>query len=164
MSTGSDFAEFYSASFAPLTAQLHAFVGDHAEAQDLVQEAFCRAYSRWSTISKYEDPQTWVRRVAWNMAVSNWRRGRILRLWRHDLAPAAVEPPTVARVDLARALAQLPRNQRQVIVLHYLSDMPVAEIAVFVGVAKGTVKSWLHRGRAALSTLLGTSEVEVTDA
>src|SRR5215475_4634817 len=69
-----DFTEFYSATFAPLTAQLHAFIGDHADAQDLVQEAYLRAYSRWSTVSKYDDPLAWVHRVAWNLAISRWRR------------------------------------------------------------------------------------------
>jgi RNA polymerase sigma-70 factor (ECF subfamily) len=162
VSTGSDFTEFYSASFAPLTSQLHAFVGDHAEAQDLVQEAFCRAYTRWSSISKYEDPQAWVRRVAWNLAVSRWRRTRILRRWQHDLAPGSVDAPSAARVDLARALSQLPRNHRQVVVLHYLADMPISEIAVFVDASEGTVKSWLHRARTSLSAILG-EKAEVND-
>jgi RNA polymerase sigma-70 factor (ECF subfamily) len=163
VNSGPDFAEFYAAAFGPLTSQLHAFVGSHAEAQDLVQEAFCRAYARWSSIQAYEDPQAWVRRVAWNLAVSHWRRGRILRLWRHDLAAPPMEAPDPSRIDLARALAQLPSRQRQVVVLHYLADMPVAEIAMFVGVAEGTVKSWLHRARAALSTLMSVEEAEVSD-
>ncbi len=162
MSTGADFAEFYSATFAPLTVQMHAFVGDHAEAQDLVQEALCRAYSRWSVVSQFDDPTAWVRRVAWNMAVSRWRRGRILRLWHRDLVPPEVDAPSAIRIDLARALAKLPDKQRQVVVLHYLADMPIADIAAFVGVADGTVKAWLHRARASLNTLLGT-KAEVTD-
>lgn len=158
VTTRPDFSEFYSASFGPITAQLHAFIGNHAEAQDIVQEAFCRAYARWSTVSAYDDPLAWVRRVAWNMAVSRWRRAGLLRRWRHDLLAEPVPAPSTVNVDLARALAQLPANQRQAVVLHYLADMPIAAIAAFVGVADGTVKSWLHRGRTTLGLILGDAE------
>jgi RNA polymerase sigma-70 factor (ECF subfamily) len=116
VTTRPDFAEFYSASFGQITAQLHAFIGDHAEAQDIVQEAFCRAYARWSSVGMYDDPLSWVRRVAWNMAVSRWRRARLLRVWRHDLLAGPVPGPSAASVDLTRALAQLPANQRQAVV------------------------------------------------
>ena len=149
-----DFADFYAATFGRLTVQIHAFVGDHAEAQDLVQEAYCRAFARWSTVAGYDDPLAWVHRVAWNLAVSRWRRHNRLRLWQRELAPADVGPPTATQIDLARALARLPANHRQAVVLHYLADMSVTEIATFTGAAEGTVKAWLHRGRTALSALL----------
>jgi RNA polymerase sigma-70 factor (ECF subfamily) len=161
MSARPDFAEFYAATFARLTVQIHAFVGDHAEAQDLVQEAYCRAFARWSTLSRYDEPLAWVNRVAWNLAVSRWRRLTLLRRRMHDLSPPDVAGPSAASVDLARALGQLPPNQRRAIVLHYLQDMSVADIAAFTGAAEGTVKAWLHRGRTALASLLGG--VEVTD-
>jgi RNA polymerase sigma-70 factor, ECF subfamily len=160
--TTTDFADFYAATFAPLTAQMHAFIGDHAEAQDLAQEAYARAYSRWSTIGGYDDPLGWVRRVAWNMAVSRWRRGRILRLWYRELLPESASAPSHLHVDLVRALGQLPANQRKAVVLHYLADMPVAEIATFMDAPEGTVKAWLHRGRTALSVGLGDG-AEVSD-
>ena len=73
---GHDFDQFYAAKFDMLRAQLHAYLGDRAEAQDLVQEAFCRAYSRWQRICAYDDPYGWVRRVAWNLATSRLRRQR----------------------------------------------------------------------------------------
>jgi RNA polymerase sigma-70 factor (ECF subfamily) len=153
-----DFAEFYAATFKQLTAQLHAFVGDHAEAQDLVQEAYCRAYARWSTLSSYDDPVAWVRRVAWNLAVSRWRRTRRLLGLRRELAPPDVDGPDGMHLDLVRALGQLSPEHRRAIVLHYLADLSVREIAEFTGAAEGTVKAWLHRGRAALSQSLGAGE------
>lgn len=156
-----DFAEFYAASFGPLTAQLHAFVGDHAEAQDLAQEAFCRAYARWHTIARFDDPTGWVRRVAWNMAISRWRRAVRLRRWQRDLLPSAQAGTEGIDPDLVAALAKLPRHHRQAVVLHYLADFSVHEIAEFCGVADGTVKSWLSRGRATLQGLLGMDEGEV---
>src|SRR5262245_30245603 len=58
-----DFAEFYAATFHGLGRQLYAYSGDLATAQDVVQEAFCRALPRWTTIRTYDDPAAWVRKV-----------------------------------------------------------------------------------------------------
>jgi RNA polymerase sigma-70 factor, ECF subfamily len=158
-----DFAEFYTASFGPLTAQLHAFVGDHSEAQDLVQEAFCRAYARWHSLSRFDDPTSWVRRVAWNLAISRWRRLRLLRLWHRDLLASPAPGPDGIDRDLVEALAKLPAHHRQAVVLHYLAGFSIQEIARFCGVAEGTVKSWLSRGRATLHGLLDLDEGEVAN-
>ncbi len=63
-----DFDDLYHAHFRSLTVQLTAYCGDLAQAQDLVQEAFCRAFARWPRVSRYDDPVAWIRRVAWNLA------------------------------------------------------------------------------------------------
>lgn len=158
-----DFAEFYAATFGPLTAQLYAFVGDHAEAQDLVQEAFCRAFARWRSVSRFEDPSGWVRRVAWNLAISRWRRTRRFLRWHRDLA-ATPDPGTAGLdQDLIAALAMLPIQQRRAVVLHYLAGFSVREIAEFTGGAEGTVKSWLARGRGTLLRVLTPADGEVTN-
>src|SRR5262245_36962137 len=70
------FTECYEATFTGLTVQISAYVGDLAEAQDLVQEAFSRALPRWDRLARYDDPVAWVRMVAWNLAISRWRRQR----------------------------------------------------------------------------------------
>jgi RNA polymerase sigma-70 factor, ECF subfamily len=150
-----DFAEFYAATFHPLCVQLYAHTGDLAEAQDVVQEAFCRALPRWNTLSKYDDPAAWVRKVAWNLATSRWRRvKRYMEIIRAK-EPELVDGPGSDRIDLMAALAVLPLRQRQAVVLHYLADASVAEIAQLTGAAEGTVKSWLHRARATLAERLG---------
>ncbi|BCJ44222.1 RNA polymerase sigma24 factor [Actinoplanes ianthinogenes] len=153
-----DFEEFYQACAQPLTIQLFAYTGSMAAAQDVVQEAFCRALTRWRKVSEYDDPAAWVRRVAWNLATSQWRRARTARrfLRRHRVEHAA--EPSPDRVALARALATLPDRHRRAVILHYLADLPVSEIAAQEGVAEGTVKSWLHRGRAALAAQLTEKE------
>jgi RNA polymerase sigma-70 factor (ECF subfamily) len=150
------FDEVYAAHFGDLTVQLYAYFGDRQEAQDVVQEAFCRALARWNTVSRYDDPVAWVRRVAWNLAVSKWRRTRtaLTFLRRQRIAEARVDGPSPERVALIAALATLPDTQRRAMVLRYLADLTVAEIADREGVAEGTVKSWLSRGRAALATQL----------
>lgn len=159
------FDDFYHAHFRSVTTQLCAYTGDLGQAQDLAQEAFTRALARWERLVRYDDPVAWVRRVGWNLARSRWRRLRTAR--GHLLRQRRVEPevpgPTPDRVAIDRALAALPTNHRRVVVLHYLADLPVAQIALQEGVAEGTVKSWLHRGRAALATLLNENTEGVGD-
>jgi RNA polymerase sigma-70 factor (ECF subfamily) len=156
------FDEVYAAHYADLTVQLYAYFGDRQEAQDVVQEAFCRALARWGSVAKYEDPVAWVRRVAWNLAISKWRRTRtaltFLRRQRREEPQAA--GPSPERVALIEALARLPEAQRRAMVLRYLADLSVPEIAEREGVAEGTVKSWLHRARATLAAQLVQSEHE----
>lgn len=150
------FDEVYAAHYANLTVQLYAYFGDRQEAQDVVQEAFCRALARWGTVSTYDDPVAWVRRVAWNLAVSRWRRARtaLTFLRRQRVAEPRVDGPDPERVALVAALATLPDTQRRAMVLRYLADLTVVEIAEREGVAEGTVKSWLHRARTTLATHL----------
>jgi RNA polymerase sigma-70 factor, ECF subfamily len=149
------FEELYATHFTSLAVQLYAYFGDRQEAQDVVQEAFCRALARWSKLARYDDPVAWVRRVAWNLATSRWRRTRtaLRAIRRHRAEP--VEGPSPDRVALVAALATLPPAQRRALVLYYLGDLPVWEIAEREQVPPGTVKSWLHRGRAALAAQLG---------
>ena len=67
-------------------------------------------------------------------------------------------PASVEALALAEALRTLPMHQRQAIVLHYLADLPVEEIAHLLAVPSGTVKSRLARGRRALAAKLGDPE------
>lgn len=157
------FDQFYMAHFGRLIVQLYAYTGDMAQAQDVVQEAFARALPRWEKLRAYDDPTAWVRRVAWNLATSRWRQLRTFHAFARRQREEHVTGPTPDRVALAAALATLPEKQRRAVVLHYLSDMSVADIAAQEGVADGTVKSWLHRGRAALAAALTDSRAEVRD-
>jgi RNA polymerase sigma-70 factor (ECF subfamily) len=148
-----DFAALYQARFVDLTAQLYAFTGDALETQDLVQEAFIRAWKQWDRISRYDDPGAWVRRVAWNLAMTRYKRLKIFRRVPDHRAPPPRTPESgLDRLDLVVALRKLPQQIRRVVVLHYLADMSIADIVADLDVAEGTVKSWLRRGRAELAT------------
>ena len=137
--------------------------GDLHEAEEVVQEAFTRAAARWSRLRDYDVPEAWVRRVAMNLVTD---RARTLR--RHTKAMLKLRPPpealpaSVEALALAQALRTLPVRQRQVLVLHYLVDLPVEEVAHTLGMPNGTVKSLLSRGRHALAAKLGETE-EVLD-
>lgn len=155
------FDEVYAASYARLVGELFSVTGDRAEAEDVVQEAFLRALSRWQRVVSMDHPVAWVRRVALNLAVSGWRRrvrgaAAVLRL---RAAATSADPGT--DMGLAPALAALSREQRAVILLHHHLGLSVAEIAATLGVAEGTVKSRLSRARTRLAELLGDSEEEV---
>jgi RNA polymerase sigma-70 factor (ECF subfamily) len=158
-----DFNQFYAANFRGLTVQLRAYTGDLGQAQDLVQDAFCRALSRWEKVSGYEDPVAWVRRVAWNLANSRWRRVRTARTYARLHRDEHAAGPSPDRVALDAALAMLPQVLRRAVVMHYLADMSVTEIATHEGVPEGTIKSRLHRGRTAMAAQLNDSGQEERD-
>ena len=85
------FARFYTASYQRLLGQLFAFTGDLAEAENLLQEAYARAFARWAQMRAYDHPEAWVRRVALNLAAMRARRLRRRAAALLRLGP----PPTV---------------------------------------------------------------------
>jgi RNA polymerase sigma-70 factor (ECF subfamily) len=157
-----EFDAFYAATFRSVTTQLYAYFGNLTDAQDVAQEAYCRAFQRWSSVSRYDDPVAWVRRVAWRLAISRWRR--VATAVKHARTQREVHEPAIdaVRIDLVRALRSLPADHRRAVVQHYMGGLSVAEIAAESDVADGTVKSWLHRGRTALAVQL--REHDVTEA
>jgi RNA polymerase sigma-70 factor (ECF subfamily) len=154
--TPQDFDAFYAASARRVIHHVYAVCGDLAEAQDLAQEAYARAWQRWSTVAGYDNPEAWVRNVAWRLAANRWRR---LRRWPRARArlegPPPDTEPTPDRVAVMAALRRLPHAQRRVVVLRYLYDLPVADIATAAEMPEGTVKVYLARARARLAALLG---------
>jgi len=153
-----EFDEFYTSSFRRITGQLYAMIGDRDEAQECVQEAFVRAWAHRGKLTKAEHPDAWVRTTAYRLAVSRWRRTRLAKRPADRAVSPAVQTEAAdeTRVALVAALARLPEAQRQALVLHHLCDLPVHAVAREVGVAEGTIKARLSRGRAALAVLLAT--------
>lgn len=149
-----DLPELYAASYARLVGVVGAVCGNTHEAEEAVQDAFVRLMGQWSKVAGYDDPEAWVRKVALGY-VSNRRRktlNGIKAALKSGAAPNA-PAPSGDGVDLRRALAALPRPQREVIVLQHLG-LDVAAIARQLDIPEGTVKSRLSRARAALNPLL----------
>lgn len=162
MANGRDTAEFdafYMATAIRVVGQVFAVYGDLADAQDVVQEAYAKAWQHWHKLSAYADPEAWVRMVAWRLAANRWRSARRrMSAWvRHGETPPSPGPGP-DRVAIMAALQQLPVKQRQVVVLHYLYGHPVAEIAESTGMPVGSVKAYLHRARARLALALGEED------
>jgi RNA polymerase sigma-70 factor (ECF subfamily) len=147
--------EVYAVAYPRLVGQLVGVTGDPAEAEDVVMEAFARAAPRRSSFHEADNPEAWLRTVAVNVARSRWRR---MMRWAHLLpalaVSAAYDDLPDDRMALLAALRRLPTAQREAIALHHLADLPVAEVALTLGVPEGTVKARLTRGRAALAELL----------
>lgn len=151
-----DFDSFYAATSRRLTHQMYAMTGNLADAQDCVQEAYARAWQRWGSVSSANDPEAWIRTVAWRIAASRWRKARngAAAMVRNG-PPEHGPPPSPDTVALVAALRQISEQQRRAIVLHHLVGMSVDEVARETGSPVGTVKARLSRGRAALAALLG---------
>ena len=149
------FEEFFAATYARLVGLLFAFLHDQAQAEDTVQDAFASALLRWRSIRSYHDPEAWVRTVAFRRAIDHHRRNaRQLRALLRLGPPPSLPPVGAEHVDLVRALRRLPLAQREVLVLHYVAELAVDQVAAELGLPAGTVKSRLSRGRAALAQQL----------
>ncbi len=144
------FAEFYAQSKDDVLRAVLATVGDLDTAQDLVAEAFARAWAAWRKVSRHPAPRAWVVRTALNAGVSTWRRRcRELPLLGDD-APAGVSDAGPVDRELMAALLRLPVRQRQVVALRIFLDLDTAATAEALGIAPGTVTAHLARAIAAL--------------
>jgi RNA polymerase sigma-70 factor (ECF subfamily) len=160
-----DFDTFYIAAVRRVVLYLYAACGDRSDAQDIAQEAFARAWQHWPRVAGYDDPEAWVRTVAWRLMINRWRglRRRLAARVRMGPLTEVTGGPSPDRVAIVDALQRLPTPQRQVIALHYLLDMPVHEIAATTGVKVGTVKARLSRARTTLGRLLDEQDQEISD-
>jgi RNA polymerase sigma-70 factor (sigma-E family) len=149
----------YDASYRRLVVQLFALSGDQAEAEDVVQEAFVKAIGQASRFAHLDNPEAWLRTVAMNALRNRWRRTSVLRRITPRL-PGAQQLAELSpdHVDLVAALRRLSPELREVVVLHHLADLPVAEVSTALGVPEGTVKARLVRGRSELGPLLSDRE------
>jgi len=150
---------FLHEHYARLVGAVALVTGDLASAEDAVQEAIVRAWERADRGEEIVALDRWVAAVAMNISRSRFRRLRVERLARPRLVdPVSMEGPTGDRLDVARALAALPRRQRTVTVLRYFLDLSTSEIADQMGTSEGTVKSQLSKARAHLAEALALDE------
>ena len=147
-----EFVEFYNSARDACLRAVTASTGDRQEAEELVAEAFARAWSSWRTVSRHPAPKAWVVRTALNGRVSWWRRHRReVPLVDHD---AMVESPDGVDSTLIAAVCRLPTRQREVVILRVLLDLDTLTTAQVLGIAPGTVMSHLSRAVAALRSSL----------
>ena len=146
-----DFDAFYTATSRRVVGYLYVVFGNLPEAEDAAHEAYARAWQRWPKVQRYDDPEAWVRTVAFRVGVSSWRKTRN-RLSAHR-ANATEDVPDLSpdRLTVVSALRRLPVEQRRVLVLHHMQGLTVEEISAETGTPTGTIKSWLARGRRALA-------------
>ena len=166
MGSQRDFAEFYRESSDDCLRAVVVSVGNRDTAQDLVDEAFARAFASWRTVSRHPAPAAWVVRTALNANISRWRRRRrevpVPDPWL-IADPAAVDGAAAGLVDprIMAALLRLPARQRQVVALRLFLDLDTGHTAEVLGIAPSTVKAHLARAVAALRDLIPTSQQEI---
>jgi RNA polymerase sigma-70 factor, ECF subfamily len=150
--------EVFDLSYRRLVIQLYGVVGDRGEAEDLVQDAFVRAVAAGRRFTETANPEAWLRTTAINLHRSRWRKLRNFSRIKERVGAPQDVPGLDSRLDVIEALRSLPMEQRQVVALHHLADLRVADIAEELGLPTGTVKSRLSRGREALAQALSTDE------
>ena len=155
-----DFQRLFLRDYRTIVWSVNLVVHDFPRAEELTQDAFVRLLERWSTVSRYDRPGAWVRRVALRLAAKAADRERRRRSLESALPPPS--EPIPVDLDLVAAVAQLPARQRAVVALHYWEDLPTRDIADILGCSESTVAVHLHRARRRLAELVGEeAEVDV---
>lgn len=148
--------EVYEASYSRLVVQMLALCGSQVDAEEAVQEAFVQALKRRRQFAEMEHPEAWLRTVATNRLRNNWRHAAVVRRFQVKVpGPRTTLELDDPQVDLMAALRRLDPEHRVVVVLHYLADRRVTDIALELGIPTGTVKSRLARARSLLAEQLG---------
>ena len=118
-----EFDEFYKSTRTALLQQTFALTGDLPASRSAVRDAFVAAWHHWRKVSRLEDPEAWVRPLAWRHA----QRRHSARIFHRD---RKLDPEIRATLD---ALAKLPLAQRKVLLLTQLTDASMADMAREVG-------------------------------
>jgi RNA polymerase sigma-70 factor (sigma-E family) len=153
-------AELFREHHLELVRLAVVMVGDVATAEDVVQDCFERLHRRWHVIRDPGRALAYARSAVLNGCRTVHRRSSVSRRYGPRLAqPADATVPDAAaatadRGQLAAALRQLPRRQREVLVLRYYADLSVAEIAETLGISPSNVRACVSRGLAALAAVV----------
>jgi len=149
-----EFDDFARDTRARLVGLAYSLTGDRATAEDIAQDALLATHRSWDDVVA---PLPYARRAVANLAATRVRSaGRERRAFARwfgrgddfvELAPVDAE--------FWRAVAALPQRQREVIALHYVDDLAIADIATALEIATGSVKSALHDARTSLARTLG---------
>ena len=142
-----------------LVGYAYLLCGNVSDAEDLVQDALVRTFSRRRSGLRFDSAEGYVRTAILHGYLDGRRRRSRWAARRHLLVePSAIDGPEGAtgdRIDVVAALQGLPRQQRAAVVLRFYEDLTVAEIAERLGVSTGAVKRYLHLGIAKLEQHLG---------
>jgi len=151
----------YEAHALGMIRLAHIMLGDRASAEDVVQEAFCGLYRRWSHLADHGSAVHYVRSAVLNRCRSVLRR-RTTSLAPHGLG-GQPEPVISAesavltreeRDEIMRAVRRLPQRQREALVLRFYLDLSAEETATTMGISPSSVRSATHRALASLGRML----------
>jgi RNA polymerase sigma-70 factor (sigma-E family) len=155
--TDADYLAFVNGRMAALRRWAYLLTGDGHQADDLVQDTLTTVYAKWHRVSRADNLDAYVYRVLVRTFLNERRRG----WWKVRLfGDATPEQPTPAhspeeREVLRAALSRLTPSQQAVLVLRFLCDQSVSDVAVYLGVSEGTVKSQTSHALTAMRRVLG---------
>ena len=155
MTVNPDFEAFFAEHHQAVVRALTLALADRARAEDAAQDAFAKAYRQWKRVAMMDRPVAWVYVVALNGARKDLRRDRAAPA--PDLTGPAADhaAASAVKVSVRDALDVLAPRQRVAVVLRYLGDLQVSEVAKAMGCSEGTAKATLHTALAKLRTHLG---------
>ena len=138
------FEDLYRDEFPTVFRAAYVLCGNRAVAEDATQEAFARALERWNRLREVPWVRGWITTTALNAARRSLRR-------RRDPAPNPARGVDLEEwIDVWRGIRDLPRRQQEAVLLHYVADLPVSEVAGAMKCEEGTVKAHLARARETL--------------
>ncbi|HWS32023.1 MAG TPA: SigE family RNA polymerase sigma factor [Actinoplanes sp.] len=151
-----DYLAYVHGRIAELRRTAYLLCGDTHQADDFVQETLTKLYVRWPRIGRVDNVDAYVHTMLVRVFLDDRRRG----WWKVRLLTGPAEPPVVDgnpedRPAVRAALAKLPARQQAVLVLRYLCDKPVREVADLMKCSEGTVKSQTSHALTRLRALLG---------
>lgn len=162
MIPSTSFEDFYAANFARICGAMYLATKNWHTAQEVSQEAFLKAYERWTRVSAGANPEAWVYKVAFNLSRRRWTR--LIRREHFpenglvsDLA-APMLSGSDAAIDLQRALMALPDKQRAVVVSRYMLGFSVEETGRVLHLSPANVRVLAYRACAALGLSSNLSE------
>lgn len=145
-----------------LYAVAYRLLGHRADAEDAVQRALMKCFAARASYSPRWAASTWLYRALTNVCVDELRRRRTRRAELPD--PRSTPPPGLARLELERGLARVPREARVLLALRYVDGLSYQELARIRGITVNTVKSQLARGKTILRAALdGVPQAHRTD-
>ncbi|MER7280250.1 SigE family RNA polymerase sigma factor [Dactylosporangium sp. NPDC000244] len=153
-----EYVEYVTGRIAPLRRLAFLLCGDEHHADDIVQLTIEKLYRRWARVSGMEHVDQYVRQMLVRTFLDERRRpwARVRLFDRApEPAPVPVDGESETALAVRAALARVPKRQQAVLVLRYLCDLPVDEVATILNCSPGTVKSQCSRGLAAMRRLVG---------
>ena len=149
---GRGFDEFYASHYDDLARTLTVALGDRSAAEEAAQEALTRALRRWRHVRTLDRPAAWLYVVAMNHVRDGWRHEHREPRWETGLGTSTADPSSgvTTALSVREAITTLPPRQREAVVLRYLADLSLADVAEAMGCAVGTVKATLHHALGSL--------------
>lgn len=158
----SEFERWYRELHPRLVTTLVAVLGDVEVAREATDEAFARAFERWTRVSRMESIDGWTYRVAYNVAKRHWRRRTMeSRLLRARAPDASVPGPAG---ELWLMVSELPRRQALAVSLRHVGQLTEQEVADVMGVKRGTVSATLRAAYERLRVRVGDDVEEPNHA